>query len=203
MGETIANWQTFCEHAALSDVGLRRSNNQDSFAVALAGDESHWLARGHMFIVADGMGAHAAGELASKMACSSTPLTYQKLANRPAPDALHEAIVDANAHIHERGQGSSDFNGMGTTFSTLVLLPQGAIVGHVGDSRVYRVSVGIAHFPEHAANMEGLMQKADIAMYEAKQAGGSVFRFSGGAAPAAASAGGHAAAQRPDSKPTH
>ena len=65
------------------------------------------------------------------------------------------------------------------------------------------VSVGIAHFPEHAANMEGLMQKADIAMYEAKQAGGSVFRFSGGAAPAAASAGGHAAAQRPDSKPTH
>lgn len=139
MGETIANWQTFCEHAALSDVGLRRSNNQDSFAVALAGDESHWIARGHMFIVADGMGAHAAGELASKMACSSTPLTYQKLANRPAPDALHEAIVDANAHIHERGQGSSDFNGMGTTFSSLVLLPQGAIVGHVGDSRVYRL----------------------------------------------------------------
>jgi diguanylate cyclase (GGDEF)-like protein/PAS domain S-box-containing protein len=48
------------------------------------------------------------------------------------------------------------------------------------------VSIGIAHFPEHAANMEGLMQKADIAMYEAKRAGGSAYRFAGGGAPAAA-----------------
>jgi diguanylate cyclase (GGDEF)-like protein/PAS domain S-box-containing protein len=64
------------------------------------------------------------------------------------------------------------------------------------------VSAGIAHFPEHAANMEGLMQKADIAMYEAKQAGGSVFRFSGGSAPVV-SDGTHAPGQRADTKPTH
>lgn len=139
MAEPIANWSNFVEHAELSDVGLRRSNNQDSMAVAMAGDESHWLSRGHLFVVADGMGAHAAGELASKMSCNSVPHTYNKLADRPAPDALRQAIVEANAQIHERGQASSDFNGMGTTTSALALLPQGAVVAHVGDSRVYRL----------------------------------------------------------------
>jgi protein phosphatase len=139
MAEPIANWKNFIEHAELSDVGLRRSNNQDSMAVSMAGDEWNWLSRGHLFVVADGMGAHAAGELASKMAANSIPHTYNKLADRPAPDALRQAIVEANEQIHNRGQASSDFNGMGTTTSTLALLPQGAIVAHVGDSRVYRL----------------------------------------------------------------
>lgn len=145
MAEPIANWKNFIEHASLSDVGLRRSNNQDSFAVATAGDESLWLVRGHLFVVADGMGAHAAGELASKMACTSVPHTYQKLADRPAPEALKQAIIEANGQIHDRGQASSDFNGMGTTASALALLPQGAIVGHVGDSRVYRLRGNVLH----------------------------------------------------------
>jgi serine/threonine protein phosphatase PrpC len=139
MAEPVANWKNFVEYASLSDVGLRRSNNQDSLAIAMAGDESHWLVRGHLFMVADGMGAHAAGELASKMACNSVPHTYHKLVDRPAPEALRQAIIETNAQIHDRGQASADFNGMGTTASVLVLLPQGAIVGHIGDSRAYRL----------------------------------------------------------------
>jgi diguanylate cyclase (GGDEF)-like protein len=65
------------------------------------------------------------------------------------------------------------------------------------------VSVGIAHFPEHAASMEGLMQKADIAMYEAKQAGVSNYRLAGGNISAAVSAVSHPLNNRPDCKPTH
>jgi PPM family protein phosphatase len=145
MAEPIANWKNFIEHASMTDIGLRRSNNQDAFAVATAGGESNWLVRGHLFMVADGMGAHAAGELASKMACTSVPHTYHKLADRPAPEALKQAIVEANQQIHERGQASTDFNGMGTTASALALLPQGAIVGHVGDSRVYRLRGNMLH----------------------------------------------------------
>lgn len=72
----------------------------------------------------------------------------------------------------------------------------------VGERRyLLGVSVGIAHFPEHANDMEGLMQKADIAMYTAKQAGGSIFRFSGGNAPAASDGAG-APGQRVNVKPT-
>ncbi len=130
------------ENAALSDVGLRRGNNQDAFAVALAGDDADWRRRGHLFMVADGMGAHAAGELASKMACETVPHTYRKQLDRPAADALRHAVATANANIHERGQANAEFQGMGTTCSVLVLLPTQAIVAHVGDSRVYRLRGG-------------------------------------------------------------
>lgn len=65
------------------------------------------------------------------------------------------------------------------------------------------VSVGIAHFPEHAPNMEGLMQKADIAMYRAKQAGGAAYRFADGTPAAEVSASAHPAGQPPENKTTH
>ncbi len=66
------------------------------------------------------------------------------------------------------------------------------------------VSVGIAHFPEHAANMEGLMQQADIAMYRAKQAGGAAYRFADSPGPATnASEPARPSGQYPDNKPTH
>ncbi len=90
-------------------------------------------------MVADGMGAHAAGELASKIATDIVPLTYQKLRDKSPPDALLAALFDANNHIFTRGQASPEFKGMGTTATVLVLLPQGALLAHVGDSRAYRV----------------------------------------------------------------
>ncbi len=142
MAETETNWLTFVEHAALSDVGLRRSNNQDSCAVVLASDQRNWRERGHLFLVADGMGAHAAGELASKLAAGGIPHTYHKLLEQAPPEALRQAVIESNAHIHGRGEANAEFHGMGTTTSVLVLLPQGAIVAHVGDSRVYRFRRG-------------------------------------------------------------
>jgi len=139
MNQNATDWKHCLEQAALTDVGLRRSNNQDSLAVVLAESERSWEQRGHLFVVADGMGAHAAGELASQLAVETVPLAYSKSRHRSAPEALREALLEANTHIHSRGQANEEFRGMGTTLSTLVLLPQGAIVGHVGDSRVYRL----------------------------------------------------------------
>jgi protein phosphatase len=130
------------EQAALSDIGLRRGSNQDAFAVALAADETDWRRRGHLLLVADGMGAHAAGELASKIASESLPHTYRKTLDRSPADALKHAVVTTNANIHQRGQANAEFQGMGTTCSALVLLPRQAIVAHVGDSRVYRLRRG-------------------------------------------------------------
>lgn len=139
MNQHPANWDHCLDYAELSDVGLRRANNQDSLAVAIASSQEQWEQKGHLFMVADGMGAHAAGELASRLATSIVPLSYHKLNDRPPPAALAEAIRDANSQIHGRGQASEDFRGMGTTFSSLVILPQGAVVAQVGDSRVYRL----------------------------------------------------------------
>ena len=76
-------------------------------------------------MVADGMGAHAAGELASKLAVDIVPLAYQKLADRIPPDALRAALEDANAQINGRGRADPDFRGMGTTCTTLVCCRKG------------------------------------------------------------------------------
>ncbi|MCC7085048.1 MAG: serine/threonine-protein phosphatase, partial [Pirellulales bacterium] len=132
-------WSDALEYVAISDVGMRRASNQDAHAEVIAPDAEHWIRRGHVFVVCDGMGAHAAGELASKMAVDGIPHTYLKLADRPAPDALRKSIQETNHQIYSRGQANADFHGMGTTASTLVLLPHGALVAHVGDSRVYRL----------------------------------------------------------------
>jgi protein phosphatase len=126
-------------HASVSDMGMRRANNQDALAVMVTDDVAVWATRGHLMMVADGMGAHAAGELASKLAVDNIPHTYFKLRDLYPPAALRQAIRDANAVIHAKGQSSIGFHGMGTTCSCLVLLPQGALVAHIGDSRVYRL----------------------------------------------------------------
>ncbi len=139
MAQHSENWDHCLQHAAVSDVGLRRANNQDSMAVATAGNQQSWEQRGHLFLVADGMGAHAAGELASKLATDAISLAYSKLTDLPPPEAIRTAIEEANDHIHQRGQADIEFRGMGTTCTSLLLLPQGALAANVGDSRTYRL----------------------------------------------------------------
>src|SRR5947209_11558099 len=121
---------------------MRRSNNQDSYIVVRASNPEAWRQRGHLFMVADGMGAHAVGELASKMACDNIPHTYNKAKNSPPADAITKAYRAVSAQIHGRAAANRDFQGMGTTTSTLLLLPEGALIAHVGDSRVYRIRNG-------------------------------------------------------------
>ncbi len=139
MSQQSVNWNQCLQHAAVTDVGMRRSNNQDAFAVVLASDLEQWYTRGHLFIVADGMGAHAAGELASKLAVDGIPHLYHKHYESSPPEALQKAIQNTNTEVHNRGEANPDFQHMGTTTSALVLLPQGALVAHIGDSRVYRL----------------------------------------------------------------
>lgn len=124
--------------AVISDVGMRRATNQDSMTVMLAESQSGWQKLGHVFIVADGMGAHAAGELASKLAVELIPHHYLKLRDMAPAEAIHKAIYETNGEIFRRGQANIEFRSMGTTCSVLSLLPEGAVVAHVGDSRVYQ-----------------------------------------------------------------
>jgi protein phosphatase len=127
------------EHAELTDVGVRRSHNQDNYGILLANSQDVWRERGHLFIVADGMGAHAVGELASEMAADLIVHTYQKNSQMGPGPALKKAFVEANERIHQRGQQNREFHGMGTTSTALVVRPEGAWVAHVGDSRAYRI----------------------------------------------------------------
>ena len=132
-------WEQPVQYAALTDIGFCRQNNQDSWVVQLRSDRETWTHRGHLFIVADGMGGHAVGELASKLAVDTIPHSFDKQRQLPPLSALKSAIEDANGAIHKKGQENKEFLRMGTTCTTLLLGPLGAIIGHVGDSRAYRI----------------------------------------------------------------
>jgi protein phosphatase len=130
-------------YAALTDVGVKRSHNQDNFGAQPAADPQAWTSGGHVFVVADGMGGHAVGEKASEKAARDIPFIYLKHARDGVIPALRRAFQETNAGIYTVGQQNPEFRGMGTTSTALILRPEGAWFGHVGDSRAYRVRDGV------------------------------------------------------------
>jgi len=85
------------------------------------------------------MGGHAVGELASKIAVETVPHSFYKLPEEDPGRLLEKAVAAANDAIHRRGSENRDFLRMGTTCTSLLLGPRGLYLGHVGDSRAYRV----------------------------------------------------------------
>ena len=125
-------------HAARTDVGMVRSGNEDNFAVDASGDRG-------LFIVADGMGGHAAGEVASEMAVQTVERELaglRDLEDRASVDRMKEAMKTANRTIHDRTITEVDKQGMGTTASVLLLSANRYLIGQVGDSRVYMLRDG-------------------------------------------------------------
>ncbi|HET8634771.1 MAG TPA: Stp1/IreP family PP2C-type Ser/Thr phosphatase, partial [Gemmatimonadales bacterium] len=117
--------------AARTDVGVVRSGNEDNFLM---------LADRGIFIVADGMGGHAAGEVASEMAVhivADELGQYRGLNDEELATRMHNAIRKANEAIFSRTLSEHDKRGMGTTLTALVLLPDRYLIGQVGDSRAY------------------------------------------------------------------
>jgi len=131
-------WKYGIEFAELSDVGMRRSNNQDSYVSVLAKSKTRFESHGHLFVVADGMGAHAAGELASQLATEHICRSYFHV-ETVNEHSLEAAFHQANREIYGKGQSNPEFHNMGTTASGLLLNLKGAFIAHVGDSRVYRL----------------------------------------------------------------
>ncbi len=136
------NWDDIIVEASATDTGMRRMNNQDSHTIVRASKVETWKSRGHVFMVADGMGAHAVGELASKLACDNIPHNYSKTKTGLPSEAITKAYKQVGGIIHGKAAANRDFQGMGTTCSTLLLMPEGALIAHVGDSRVYRIRGG-------------------------------------------------------------
>jgi protein phosphatase len=139
MDQDSAYWKKEVRYTALSDIGLRRANNQDSCEVKIATTTRQWLDRGHLFIVADGMGAHVAGEVASRLAVETVVQSYFKRTNESPSQALVQAMYDAHRVIKEKSRREDAYRDMGTTCDAFTMLPQGLLIAHVGDSRVYRV----------------------------------------------------------------
>ena len=115
-----------------------RSGNEDNFAAEADAQRG-------LFIVADGMGGHAAGEVASEMAVQivQRELTgIRDLETNGVDRQVMEALKSANRKIHERTMIEVDKQGMGTTVSVLIIAGHRYLIGQVGDSRVYLLRDG-------------------------------------------------------------
>jgi protein phosphatase len=125
--------------AGLTDKGLVREMNEDAFFISI--DDN-----GQAFaMVADGMGGHQAGEVASNMACqiiSEHILTGMQPGNSDCEELLYEAIEKANQAIYHKSLEDVHKHGMGTTIVTVIATGYSLWVAHVGDSRLYLLHNG-------------------------------------------------------------
>jgi protein phosphatase len=118
------------EVAGISDVGRRRANNEDCFGYDL--DE-------RLFIVCDGIGGMAGGEVASSLAVERTIKVYSQLrgCSMLLEERLHAAIVAANLAVWSTARETPGLGGMGTTLVAACILDNLVVIGNVGDSRAY------------------------------------------------------------------
>src|SRR2546422_11117766 len=128
--------------AQLTDVGRKREHNEDNMAFVIPKDPQVMASKGALFIVADGMGGHAAGEVASEIAVDTVSNAYYQDDSDDVTDSLLHAIRRANASIHQRAAENMLRSGMGTTCVAAVLRGNMAYIANVGDSRAYLVRDG-------------------------------------------------------------
>lgn len=128
--------------SAQTDVGMKRTHNEDDYLV---------IEDSHVFLVADGMGGHACGEVASRMACETVQHFYNRTEDDPEAtwpykmdrtrgyeeNRLVTGVKLANLRIFETAQKDEAKRGMGTTVVAMRVIDNGVLVAHVGDSRAY------------------------------------------------------------------
>lgn len=118
------------------DQGCVRSNNEDRIGVFTDRDSA-------LLVVADGMGGHAAGEVAAQLAVDTLAETWQMQRPLAPPEFLAQAVTAANAAIHAQGEANPTQKGMGTTVTALLLGVYEGWFIHVGDSRLYMLRDGV------------------------------------------------------------
>jgi len=122
-----------------TDPGCVRESNEDSGRFFSPNDVEKKSLLGTLAIVADGMGGHASGEVASKMAVEIVNEEYYADTSISRQNALRTAIETANLAIHSASISDETYSGMGTTLVALVIVNDTAFSAHVGDSRLYRM----------------------------------------------------------------
>ncbi len=128
----------------ITDCGCQREHNEDSAVFVQPGDERSLAAKGMLALVADGMGGHKAGEVASVMAANVIRQRYYRSPASPAV-ALVEAFEEANRKIFEHGEANDGLRGMGTTCTAFAMRRNLGYLAHVGDSRLYLLREGEMH----------------------------------------------------------
>ena len=151
---------------ALTDIGLIRKKNQDSFFLS----ENQDLP---LFIIADGMGGHKGGEVASSDAINIINKIFIEnkeilINEKNIKDVIHKSIEKANKDIYKKSLEFKEYKGMGTTVSLCYIFQDHVFIGHVGDSRIYKIeNEDIAQITEDHSLVNELIKKGEITKEEA------------------------------------
>jgi serine/threonine protein phosphatase PrpC len=129
-------------YAGLSDKGLRRSVNEDSFGIFPEEYLPPFGPGGQLFLVADGMGGLLSGRMASEMAVNIVQDVYFNSTEGLVGQNLKRALAEANSRIFQKAIDQDLDHKMGTTCSALVLTDDRGTISHVGDSRIYHIHQG-------------------------------------------------------------
>ena len=150
----------------LTDNGLSRENNQDSMFVSELEDLP-------LFIVADGMGGHNAGEIASNIAVETIKMKFfenrGRLLNKEnILRAIEESVYEANEKIYLHSLSTPQYSGMGTTITMSYIFDDLIFIGHIGDSRAYYINdSSIAQITEDDSLVNELIKNGSITKEEA------------------------------------
>ncbi len=127
------------QYYGITDIGMQRKENQDRIYMPAINDDTK------LFIVADGMGGANAGGVASSMAIEYVKqLILEKFDEVKEDriflqDLIKDAIIGANKYIYEKSLENEQYSGMGTTIVVAIVYKGKVFIGHVGDSRIYRI----------------------------------------------------------------
>ncbi|MBQ9648715.1 MAG: Stp1/IreP family PP2C-type Ser/Thr phosphatase [Oscillospiraceae bacterium] len=153
----------------MTDVGLRRHENQDTYAFEAFGAPDTVVA-----VVCDGMGGVSGGQLASSLAVSTFMEELHKLAHvdmtvEQVREMASFCVARANTAVYERAQTEEIYRGMGTTLVAAIASSDVAVVCNVGDSRAYHIGAdGIARVTRDHSVVEEMIESGDITREEAR-----------------------------------
>jgi serine/threonine protein phosphatase PrpC len=156
--------------AGRTDPGVKRQSNQDRWLNAARGRSPEQLMnKGYLYLVADGVGGHQGGDVASEMAVRITSQAYYADPNPDIHASLEAAIQEANRQIYRQGISNAGQHGMSTTITAAVVRGNELVVANVGDSRAYLIRQGrprlltIDHTWVEEKRREGLLTDAEAA----------------------------------------
>lgn len=127
---------------ARTDLGRVRENNEDKLEFHIPDDEAILARRGSVFLVCDGMGGHAAGQIASELAAKTFLDVYYEHPGAEPTDAMLAGVLAANRFVVSVGAAIPARRGMGTTLTGLILIQDQGFLVQAGDSRLYRLRDG-------------------------------------------------------------
>ncbi|GAA4404123.1 Stp1/IreP family PP2C-type Ser/Thr phosphatase [Nibrella viscosa] len=146
----------------VSDLGNVRANNEDTGLFVRLADEGLRRVKGYLLLVADGMGGHLAGEVASQMAAEIVSRDYFQH-HDTIEKSLVRAFQIANRQIYEEAKQHPTFRGMGTTCTAVVVQNQQLYYAHVGDSRAYLFKHGqLIQMTEDHTYVQELLRSGEI-----------------------------------------